>query len=188
MVARTSGAVQGIGFLLVLPLSFGSNTFVATDTMPGWLQAFVHVNPISHLVSTMRALMTGGAYATDLVWTLGWMAVLLVVFVPLALRAYAPAGLSQAGGSRVEPRGRRRLVERPAGRVRGVEGVAEPLAQRGGQPRDHRLGRVVGAPHPGGGAAGPWPPPPGRPGQGEGGDGQPDGGEDRHVVGPAGRG
>jgi len=89
MVARTSGAVQGIGFLLVLPLSFGSNTFVATETMPGWLQAFVHVNPISHLVSTMRALMTGGPYAHDLVWTLGWMALLLVVFVPLALRAYA---------------------------------------------------------------------------------------------------
>ena len=88
MKARTPGAVQGIGFLMVLPLSFGSNTFVATATMPGWLQAFVKVNPISHLVSTVRALMNGGAYATDLVWTLGWMAVLLVVFVPLALRAY----------------------------------------------------------------------------------------------------
>jgi oleandomycin transport system permease protein len=32
--------------------------------------------------------MNGGAYATDLAWTLGWMAVLLVVFVPLALRGY----------------------------------------------------------------------------------------------------
>ncbi|WP_375422813.1 ABC transporter permease [uncultured Friedmanniella sp.] len=88
MKARTPGSVQAIGFLMVLPLSFGSNTFVSTDTMPGWLQAFVNVNPISHLVSTVRALMNGGAYGTDLIWTLGWMAVLLVVFVPLALRAY----------------------------------------------------------------------------------------------------
>jgi oleandomycin transport system permease protein len=88
MKARTPGAVQAIGFLMVLPLSFGSNTFVATETMPGWLQAFVKVNPISHLVSTVRALMNGGAYGTDLAWTLGWMAVLLVVFVPLALNAY----------------------------------------------------------------------------------------------------
>ena len=72
----------------MLPLSFGSNTFVPTATMPGWLQAFVNVNPISHLVSTVRALMIGGPYATDLIWTLGWMAVLLIVFVPLALRAY----------------------------------------------------------------------------------------------------
>ncbi|MGX7679025.1 ABC transporter permease [Jatrophihabitans sp. DSM 45814] len=88
MVARTSGSVQGIMFLLVLPLSFGSNTFVSTDTMPGWLQAFVKVNPISHLVSAVRGLMLGGPVATDLAWTLGWMAVILVVFVPLALRGY----------------------------------------------------------------------------------------------------
>lgn len=88
MVARTSGSVQALGFLIVLPLSFGSNTFVPTATMPGWLQAFVNVNPLSHLVSTVRALMLGGAYANDLAWTLGWMAVLLVVFVPLALWGY----------------------------------------------------------------------------------------------------
>ena len=88
MKARTPGAVQGIMFLLVLPLSFGSNTYVQTSTMPGWLQAFVKVNPLSHLVSTMRGLMTGGPVATDLMWTLGWMAVLLAVFFPLAMRGY----------------------------------------------------------------------------------------------------
>jgi oleandomycin transport system permease protein len=88
MIARTSGAVQGIMFLLVLPLSFGSNTFVPTKTMPGWLQAFVNVNPISHLVAAVRGLMTGGPVAGDLVWTLAWMAGLLAVFCPLALRAY----------------------------------------------------------------------------------------------------
>ena len=88
MIARTSGAVQGIMFLLVLPLSFGSNTFVSTDTMPGWLRGFANHNPISHLVSTVRGLMVGGPVAENLYWTLGWMVVLLVVFVPLAMRGY----------------------------------------------------------------------------------------------------
>jgi oleandomycin transport system permease protein len=88
MKVRTSGAVQGVMFLLVLPLSFGSNVFVSTSTMPGWLQGFVKVNPISHLVSAVRGLMLGGPVASDVAWTLGWMATLLVVFVPLALRAY----------------------------------------------------------------------------------------------------
>src|SRR4051794_41160676 len=88
MIARTSGAVQGIMFLLILPLSFGSNTFVPTDTMPGWLQAFVKVNPISQLVSTVRALMIGGPVVPHLWWTLLWMFGLLVVFFPLAVRAY----------------------------------------------------------------------------------------------------
>lgn len=54
MMARTAGAVQGIMLLLVLPLSFASNTYVQTSTMPGWLQSFVKVNPISHLVGSVR--------------------------------------------------------------------------------------------------------------------------------------
>jgi oleandomycin transport system permease protein len=88
MVARSSGAVQGIMFLLVLPLSFGSNVFVQVHTLPGWLQAFVKVNPISHLVGTVRGLTIGGPVTSHLLWTLLWMAGLLVVFVPLALRGY----------------------------------------------------------------------------------------------------
>jgi oleandomycin transport system permease protein len=88
MLVRTPGAVQGIMFLLIFPLAFGSNTFVATGTMPGWLQAFVKVNPITHLVSAVRGLMTGGPVAGHVGWTLVWMAGLLVVFAPLAVRAY----------------------------------------------------------------------------------------------------
>jgi oleandomycin transport system permease protein len=88
MKVRTPGAVQGVMFLLVLPLSFGSNTFVRASTMPGWLQAFVNVNPISHLVSAVRGLMLGGPVAMPIAWTFAWIAGLLVVFFPLALRAY----------------------------------------------------------------------------------------------------
>ncbi|WP_250005690.1 ABC transporter permease [Actinoplanes sp. M2I2] len=89
MLVRTPGAVQGVMFLLIFPLSFGSNVFVQTDTLPGWLQAFVQVNPITPLVSTIRGLLIEGPVAHNLTITLAWMAGLLVVFVPLALRAYA---------------------------------------------------------------------------------------------------
>jgi oleandomycin transport system permease protein len=88
MVVRTPGAVQGVMFMLVLPLSFGSNVFVPVGTLPGWMQAFVKVNPITHLVGMVRGLMLGGPVARPLLWTVLWMAVLLVVFVPLATRAY----------------------------------------------------------------------------------------------------
>ncbi|MFF5083461.1 ABC transporter permease [Actinoplanes sp. NPDC000266] len=89
MLVRTPGAVQGLMFLIVFPLSFGSNVFVPTDTLPGWLQSFVQVNPITPLVSTIRGLLLGGPVASHLWATLAWMAGLLVVFVPLALRAYS---------------------------------------------------------------------------------------------------
>jgi oleandomycin transport system permease protein len=88
MISRTPGAVQGIMMLVVLPLSFASSTFVPTDTLPGWLQSFVDVNPLTHLVGAVRHLLLGGSATTDVLWTLLWMAILLAVFVPLALRAY----------------------------------------------------------------------------------------------------
>jgi len=88
MIVRTSGAVQGIMFLLVLPLSFVSNAYVPTSTMPSWMQPVANANPMSHLASAVRGLMTGGPVQSHLMWTFAWMAALLVVFVPLALRAY----------------------------------------------------------------------------------------------------
>ena len=88
MVVRTSGAVQGIMFLLIMPLSFASNVFVPTESLPGWMQGFVSVNPLAHLVGAMRGLLVGGPVAQDLVWTLVSCVVLVGVFMPLAMRAY----------------------------------------------------------------------------------------------------
>jgi oleandomycin transport system permease protein len=88
MKARTPGAVQGLMFLIVLPLSFGSSAFVSPDSMPGWLRTFTDVNPITHLVGAERALLLGNPMGSHLAWTFAWMAILLVAFVPLALRAY----------------------------------------------------------------------------------------------------
>ena len=88
MKVRTSGAVQGIMFLLILPLTFASNVFVAPDTMPGWLQGLVELNPLTHLVASMRALFAGTPVGTHVWWTLAWCAVFVAVFMPLALRAY----------------------------------------------------------------------------------------------------
>jgi oleandomycin transport system permease protein len=88
LVARTSGAVQGILFLTIFPLTFGSNVFVRTTTLPGWLQSFVRVNPATHLTSAVRGLMLGGPVAAPVLWTLLWMAGILAVFFPLAVRRY----------------------------------------------------------------------------------------------------
>jgi oleandomycin transport system permease protein len=88
MKVRTPGAVQGIMFLLVLPLSFASNVFVEATSLPGWMQAFVKINPMTHLVGSMRGLFLGTPVGTHIWWTLAWSAGFVVVFMPLALRAY----------------------------------------------------------------------------------------------------
>src|SRR4051794_5860910 len=89
MMVRTSGAVQGVMFLLVFPLSFGSNVFVPTDTLPGWLQAFVPVTPPPPRVGGIRGLLFGGRVAAPLFGPLVWRAGLVGVFGPRALGACA---------------------------------------------------------------------------------------------------
>lgn len=88
MLVREAGGVQGIGFVVMFPLTFGSSMFVPVDTLPGWLQAWVRVNPVTHLVDAMRGLMLGGPVAGPVAWSLLWSAVFLAVFSPLAVRAY----------------------------------------------------------------------------------------------------
>jgi oleandomycin transport system permease protein len=88
MIVRTSGAVQGISFLVMFPLTFLSSTFVPIDTLPGWLQAFVRINPVNHMVKALRGLLSGGPVAESLAWSVGWSLALLVIFAPLAVRTY----------------------------------------------------------------------------------------------------
>ena len=59
LVMRAPNAVMNTGFMALFPLVFLSNIFVEPETLPGWLEWFVGVNPISHLVSAARGLMQG---------------------------------------------------------------------------------------------------------------------------------
>ena len=88
MTVRTPGAVQGLMFALIMPMSFASNVFVGADTLPGWMQSVVDVNPLTHLVGAARGLFLGTPIGNHVWWTLAWCAGFVVVFMPLALRAY----------------------------------------------------------------------------------------------------
>src|SRR5262249_59529507 len=61
VMARTAGTVQGLSFMILFPLTFLSNAFVPARTLPAWLQAFVAVNPVSHLVTAARELTSTAA-------------------------------------------------------------------------------------------------------------------------------
>ena len=88
LLSKTPQGVQIYGFLVMFPLVFGSNLLVPSGTMPGWLQAFVKVNPMTYLTSAERGLLTGGPVTAPTVRSLLWALAILVVFAPLAVRAY----------------------------------------------------------------------------------------------------
>ncbi|MFJ9853060.1 ABC transporter permease [Streptomyces sp. NPDC101150] len=86
---QTPQAVQGMAILVLMPLQFGSSIFAPPTTMPGWLEGFTKVNPLSNLADAARALVNGhGAVAHPALMTLGWTVALTAVTMPLAVRKF----------------------------------------------------------------------------------------------------
>lgn len=88
VIARTASSVQGISMIVLFPLTFLSNAFVPVETMPNWLQWFVKLNPISHLVTAVRDLANSGTAGWDLAISLIGAAVIVLIFAPITVRAY----------------------------------------------------------------------------------------------------
>ena len=88
MLVKSPESVMTSSFLLLFPLTMGSNIFVDPRTMPRWLQHVVAVNPVTHLADASRGLMHGNVATSDVVWVLVASALITAVFAPLAMRMY----------------------------------------------------------------------------------------------------
>jgi ABC-2 type transport system permease protein/oleandomycin transport system permease protein len=84
-------SAQAAAFPVLAPLVFASSAFVPVSSMPGWLQLFARHQPVSVTVSAARDLVLGGPVASDLIQSLAWMAGIVIVFAPLAVRLYRRA-------------------------------------------------------------------------------------------------
>jgi ABC-2 type transport system permease protein len=88
MLVRTPESVMTTSFIFLMPLTFASNIFVDLKTMPGWLQAIVGRNPVTHLANASRGLMHGQPVGTDVAWVLVAAATITLVASPVAIRMY----------------------------------------------------------------------------------------------------
>jgi ABC transporter DrrB family efflux protein len=100
MLVRAPDAAQGLGFVVLFPLTFLANTFVPTDSMDPFVRTLADYNPVSAVVAAMRDLFGNpGAIPADAPWVLqhpavtavAWSLGLLAVVVPLAIRRYQRA-------------------------------------------------------------------------------------------------
>ena len=89
LVAPSPETVQGIAFIFIMPLVFGSSILMpSTQSMPGWLQAWVKVNPVTSLADAVRGLTVGGPVGSHAMYALAWAAGIVLVAFPLAMRMY----------------------------------------------------------------------------------------------------
>ena len=91
MSVSSPEAANGVGFTLIFPITFISSAFVPVASMPGALQWFAEINPVTYLVDAMRHLWLGTP-AGDKVWgAVVWTLVLIAIFAPIAVAKYRRA-------------------------------------------------------------------------------------------------
>ncbi|MFC8600187.1 ABC transporter permease [Isoptericola sp. NPDC057191] len=88
LLLRTPNAVMGVSMMVLMPLTFASNIFVDPATMPAALQRFVEINPVTHLVTAVRALMAGTPDTGEILWVLVAAVVLTGVLGPVTMHLY----------------------------------------------------------------------------------------------------
>jgi ABC-2 type transport system permease protein/oleandomycin transport system permease protein len=89
---RDPETAQSVGFIWVFPLVFASSAFVPTASMPGVVHTFADINPVTLTVNAARALTIGhGDAVAPTLGALGWLSGLLLVFIPLSVRAFRRA-------------------------------------------------------------------------------------------------
>ncbi len=91
IIGKSAQSVQGMSMMIMFPLTFLSNAFVPADTLPSWLQTFVNINPVSHVVTAVRDLANEGAVTAQVGWALFACAAVIAIFAPLSVRAYRRA-------------------------------------------------------------------------------------------------
>lgn len=88
LLVRTPAAVMTLSWMVLMPLTFASNIYVDPATMPGWLQAFVGVNPVALAVTAVRGILDGTVSVGQVGAALLAPAVVTVLCAPLAMALY----------------------------------------------------------------------------------------------------
>jgi len=92
----TVEVTQQLSFTVLFPLTFLSNVFVPTSTLPSWLKPIAEWNPVSALTAATRQLWgnpnpfaaTGLPAEHPIALTLIWAVVVVAIFAPLAAWRY----------------------------------------------------------------------------------------------------
>jgi ABC transporter DrrB family efflux protein len=95
LAIKDEESVQAFGLIWIFPLTFVSSAFVPIATMPGWLQVFANNQPVTLVINAMRAMALGGPQfpLNPSLWeSVVWLAGVLIVFIPLAVRSYRRVG------------------------------------------------------------------------------------------------
>ena len=102
LVVPSVEVVNNASTMVIFPLTFIANTFVPSDDFPTPLRIFAEWNPVSAVTQAARELFgnippgtpepTAWSLQNAVLYALIWVAIIIAVFAPLAVRRYQKVG------------------------------------------------------------------------------------------------
>ncbi|KRN28100.1 abc transporterpermease protein [Lactobacillus selangorensis] len=88
LLAKNAELIGSISMILILVLTFLSNAFIPTKTLPHFLQAFVRVNPVSLTITAIRTILQTGSWGSNATLVFVSGGVMILIFMPLTILVY----------------------------------------------------------------------------------------------------
>jgi ABC-2 type transport system permease protein len=88
LLVRQRETIIGLSVFLLLPLTFLSSAFMATDLMPSWIRHVADGNPVSWAIDAGRSALAQSPNWTSIGLHGGWLVLVAAVFVGLSTLSF----------------------------------------------------------------------------------------------------
>ncbi|AVW10501.1 ABC transporter permease [Lactiplantibacillus paraplantarum] len=88
LMVKNAALIGSLSMIIILVLTFLSNAFIPTKTLPHMLQIVVRLNPVSLTITAIRTILQTGQWGLNAFVVLLSSGLIIVIFMPLTVLAY----------------------------------------------------------------------------------------------------
>ncbi len=88
LVSKSAATISSVSTMVTMMMSFLSNAFVPTDTLPTFLQRVAEYNPVTFLVTAFKDLANHGQFTSSASMTILIGVLIVVIIAPITVKIY----------------------------------------------------------------------------------------------------
>ncbi|MBE9916872.1 ABC transporter permease [Paenibacillus donghaensis] len=88
LVSKSSATISSVSTMVTMMMSFLSNAFVPTNTLPTFLQKVAEYNPVTYLVTAFKDLANHGQFTSSASMTIFIGILLVLIIAPITVKIY----------------------------------------------------------------------------------------------------
>ncbi|MDN2453163.1 ABC transporter permease [Lactobacillus sp. UCMA15818] len=88
LMVKNAELIGSLSMIIILVMTFLSNAFIPTNTLPRFLQSLVRINPVSLTITAIRTILRTGSWSNNATLVLISGVIIIMIFMPLTIFVY----------------------------------------------------------------------------------------------------